>query len=188
MSTKFDEALARSREILSQMGPAEPFLRDDEDGEHTEFQQAIYFAGQRAAQRGESPRSEDNMPKFHKAEQQRRYNLVVQACRSGKYPVGTHHLSRHGCYCVLGVVCEVAIAHTVPIEKVAGSGRYSPVKYAGETERLPDAVNTWLNMGQRIPMNPVMMAHDLSIEHSFEDGLLTLARVMGCEYTLPAAD
>lgn len=81
----------------------------------------------------------------------------VKALRSGKYQQRKQYLNRDGKFCCVGVACEVAIAHGVPIEKRTESGSYENiVRYdsmCGSAPHHLGLVLRGINWGQLYDMN-----------------------------------
>lgn len=89
--------------------------------------------------------------------------LWVTALRSGKYQQGQGALLRNGKYCCLGVACEVAIAHGVPISRVLRGG---DTLFGGAGEQLPGIVRDWLGL---VNMNGVYVEDDFSPRALYAD-------------------
>lgn len=69
--------------------------------------------------------------------------LWVEALRSGEYRQCQNLLSDGTGFCCLGVLCEVAIASGVEVEKIDAAGG---IAYGGEVEALPRAVQDWAGL------------------------------------------
>lgn len=90
--------------------------------------------------------------------------LWHDALVSGDYKQGTGTLGRNGAYCCLGVACEVAIKHGVPLERQERDAGYNGVQIeylwnseetgVAHTEKglLPFPVVAWLGVDRNNPM------------------------------------
>lgn len=92
--------------------------------------------------------------------------LWLQALRSGEYQQGQSYLRRDDKYCCLGVACEVAIAHGIPVKKVEiGRGIISYVydDADGSNQMLLRVVAEWLGFdtaNQHYWNNPVVWTEE----------------------------
>lgn len=75
--------------------------------------------------------------------------LWVDALRSGHYKQTTANLADKFGFCCLGVACEVAMRHGVPIVKSGPDGGLGAYRYDGDRALLPDAAADWLGFERR---------------------------------------
>lgn len=84
----------------------------------------------------------------------------VQALESGEYPQGRTALAQivngQVLYCCLGVFCEVAMRHGVPVRKQNAPLSTGIYCYDGEATALPRSVSGWLGLGGLSGRNPVL--------------------------------
>ena len=78
----------------------------------------------------------------------------VAELRSGKFPQGARYLLADERYCCLGVLCEIALRHDVPLEvrKVRQSGALADVEvvtsFDGLESALPSVVSQWADVSE----------------------------------------
>lgn len=75
----------------------------------------------------------------------------VKALRSGKYKKTTEALTRHGRYCCLGVLCELAIKEGIPVEKRKVQFRTGSHSYDEKEGTLPKRVKKWAGIKRGNP-------------------------------------
>lgn len=73
--------------------------------------------------------------------------LWATALESGEYKQGKYALNRFGCFCCLGVLCDLAIKHGVSVKVEEQSTR---VTYDGLVGVLPASVVSWAKLQSHV--------------------------------------
>ncbi len=100
--------------------------------------------------------------------------LWIAALRSGEYQQGTGFLNPEGKYCCLGVACEVAEKHNIPVERRLGT------LYGKTLSSYQLRVLDWLNLSTEIE-NILTTMNDTHMKTFLEiaDYLESLIKVQG---------
>lgn len=99
----------------------------------------------------------------------------VDNLRSGEYSQGKGQLEDNGCFCCLGVLCDMAVRENVIPSPNFQEGPYGSEKicYENEWQYLPDKVREWAGLTSGNPMFSIPSLHspvflsDLNDDHGF---------------------